>query len=130
MAQSGGRGLGGKISSFLWWSYPRASLEYDVMVGLILAFIFLVPRGFFHDQPRPFPAPGTTAQSLPVPAAAVQITVIALPHGHYYQVIARQPQPDLARLLAHYTGHEIQVLGQQRWQPSVDGPVIYGVWTR
>jgi len=35
------------------WDYPRASWQYDVMVGLILAFIFLTPRELFRDQPRP-----------------------------------------------------------------------------
>ncbi|MGH9487272.1 MAG: hypothetical protein ACRD04_06735 [Terriglobales bacterium] len=42
-----------KIASFIWWNYPRGSLEYDIMVGVILAFIFLMPRFWFHDQPRP-----------------------------------------------------------------------------
>jgi hypothetical protein len=34
------------------WDFPRASWQYDVIVGLILAFIFLTPREVFHDQPR------------------------------------------------------------------------------
>jgi hypothetical protein len=37
---------------FLFWDYPRAGWQYDVMVGLILAFIFLTPREWFRDQPR------------------------------------------------------------------------------
>jgi hypothetical protein len=37
---------------FLFWDYPRAGWQYDVMVGLILAFIFLTPRAWFRDQPR------------------------------------------------------------------------------
>lgn len=37
----------------LLWEFPRASWQYDVVVALILAFIFLLPRGFFKDQPRP-----------------------------------------------------------------------------
>ena len=36
----------------LKWDFPRASWQYDVIVGLILAFIFLTPRAWFHDQPR------------------------------------------------------------------------------
>jgi hypothetical protein len=38
---------------FLLWDYPRASWQYDVMVALILAFIFLTPRDLFRDQPKP-----------------------------------------------------------------------------
>src|ERR1700682_1030460 len=37
---------------FLFWDYPRAGWQYDVMVGLILAFIFLTPRAWFRDQPK------------------------------------------------------------------------------
>lgn len=37
---------------FLFWDYPRAGWQYDVMVGLILAFIFFTPREWFRDQPR------------------------------------------------------------------------------
>jgi hypothetical protein len=40
------------LKRFIWWDYPRASWQYDVMVGLILAFIFLTPRAWFRDQPR------------------------------------------------------------------------------
>ena len=36
---------------FLLWDYPRASWQYDVIVALILAFIFLTPREIFRDQP-------------------------------------------------------------------------------
>jgi hypothetical protein len=37
---------------FVLWDYPRASWQYDVMVGIILAFIFLTPHEWFRDQPR------------------------------------------------------------------------------
>ena len=38
---------------FILWDYPRAGWQYDVMVGLILCFIFVTPRAWFHDQPKP-----------------------------------------------------------------------------
>lgn len=40
------------LKRFILWDYKRGSWQYDVMVGIILAFIFLTPRGWFHDQPR------------------------------------------------------------------------------
>lgn len=40
------------IKRFLLWDYARASWQYDVMVAVILAFIFLTPRSVFRDQPR------------------------------------------------------------------------------
>jgi hypothetical protein len=41
------------IKRFFLWDYPRAGWQYDVMVALILAFVFLTPREVFRDQPRP-----------------------------------------------------------------------------
>jgi hypothetical protein len=42
----------GAVKRFLFWDFPRAGWQYDVMVGLILAFIFLTPREWFRDQPK------------------------------------------------------------------------------
>lgn len=41
------------LKRWIFWDYPRGSLQYDVMVALILAFIFLTPREVFRDQPQP-----------------------------------------------------------------------------
>jgi|ERR1700693_6555173 hypothetical protein len=40
------------LKRFILWDFPRASWQYDVMVGIILAFIFLTPRTWFRDWPR------------------------------------------------------------------------------
>jgi hypothetical protein len=53
------------LKKFIFWDFPRGSWQYDVVVALILAFIFLTPRGWFRDQPR-------------VPAA------VMLPAGDYW----------------------------------------------
>jgi hypothetical protein len=41
------------LKRFILWDYPRSSWQYEAMVTLILVFIFLTPRAFFGDQPRP-----------------------------------------------------------------------------
>jgi hypothetical protein len=41
------------LKRLIFWDFPRGSWQYDVAVGLILAFIFLTPREWFRDQPRP-----------------------------------------------------------------------------
>src|ERR1017187_10230389 len=40
------------LKRFILWDFPRASWQYDVIVAIILAFIFLTPRDCFRDQPR------------------------------------------------------------------------------
>src|SRR5262245_49841161 len=42
----------GALGRFIFWDYHRASWQYDVMVALILAFIFITPREIFRDQPK------------------------------------------------------------------------------
>jgi hypothetical protein len=40
------------VRGYFWWTYPRGSVPYDVMVTLILAFIFLTPIWInFRDKP-------------------------------------------------------------------------------
>ncbi len=39
------------IGSFIFWTYERGTWQYDLMVAMILAFIFLTPRQVFHDRP-------------------------------------------------------------------------------
>ncbi len=40
------------IRGYIWWTYDRGSFHYDVMVTLILAFIFLTPYWInFKDKP-------------------------------------------------------------------------------
>jgi hypothetical protein len=42
------------LKSYFFWTYERGSFHYDVMVSLILAFIFIAPRYVnFKDQPQP-----------------------------------------------------------------------------
>jgi hypothetical protein len=55
------------MKRFIFWEFPRTSWQYDVIVVLILAFIFLTPREFFRDEPNassvvrvPADVPGTS----------------------------------------------------------------------
>jgi hypothetical protein len=46
--------IGRVLKSYLWWTHERGSVHFDVMVTLILAFIFITPRFFdFGDRPKP-----------------------------------------------------------------------------
>ncbi|HUX46003.1 MAG TPA: hypothetical protein VMV57_14740, partial [Terracidiphilus sp.] len=40
------------LKSYFYWTYKRGSFHYDIMVTLILLFIFLTPRFWdFGDKP-------------------------------------------------------------------------------
>ncbi len=84
-------GLGKRL---VFWDFARATWQYDVVVGLILLFIFATPRDWFHDQPK-----------------ASSIVLMSSSHGSNRVFIATellQNKPDGLR------AHEAQRLIQQR----------------
>jgi len=40
------------LRRLFFWDFQRTSWQWDIIVTLILAFIFLTPRELFRDQPR------------------------------------------------------------------------------
>ncbi len=48
------------LKSYFYWTYPRGSFHYDIMVTLILLFIFItphIPGWSYGDRPSPFGGP-------------------------------------------------------------------------
>jgi len=46
------RGIWQTIRSYILWSYERGTIQYDVMVTLILLFVFFSPKLInFNDKP-------------------------------------------------------------------------------
>jgi hypothetical protein len=42
------------INNYIFWKYERGSIQYDVMVTLILLFVFVTPHYIdFKDKPAP-----------------------------------------------------------------------------
>ncbi len=52
------------IKGYIFWTYERGSFHYDVMVTLILVFVFVAPRFIdFKDQPTELLGSGITVTS-------------------------------------------------------------------
>ncbi len=51
------------LRGYFWWTYERGSLHYDVMVTVILLFIFLSPR-FIDYKDRPVTTVATHASEV------------------------------------------------------------------
>ncbi len=52
------------LRNYIFWSYERGSIHYDIMVTLILAFIFVAPR-FINFRDKPIPRiPSTSSEVL------------------------------------------------------------------
>jgi len=55
------------IRGYILWSYERGTLHYDIMVTLILLFVFLAPRFInFKDKPVERNAYSTGVMVIPV----------------------------------------------------------------
>jgi hypothetical protein len=52
-------GMGQIFYKTFFWAYERGTWQYDVAVALILFFVLLTPRIWFHDQPQ-MGVPATT----------------------------------------------------------------------
>jgi hypothetical protein len=116
------------ISNFIWWSYDRGSIQYDVMVTLILLFIFLAPRKInFKDKP---------IERTPHPTRVVLIPDVE--SGYIYQVDAADGagkdaaaiQGYLQRVIEPIIAGEVEIA---RYEPVYDkkGHVVaYKVWLR
>ncbi|HET9184373.1 MAG TPA: hypothetical protein VFP59_19805 [Candidatus Angelobacter sp.] len=115
------------IKGYVFWTYERGSFHYDVMVTVILLFIFIAPRFInFKDQP----AEHVTHQN----------SIVITPDGNrgfIYQVDASavDAQDDdmvkvnVVRLLRPLTG-PVRVEKLQAVRDSAGHIVAYRAWIR
>jgi hypothetical protein len=115
------------IKGYIWWTYPRGTFHYDVMVTLILLFVFVTPHFInFKDKP---------AERQPRPNS-----VLVMPDGGdglIFRVDARdvkgatpeEKQADLMRIIEPISG-DVKL---KHWAPEQDanGKLVgYHVWVR
>ncbi len=109
--------------SYVWWSYSRGSVHYDVMVSLILLFIFLTPRAVFRDKP--------------VERRPHQSEVIVQPDGHdgfIYEVDAaavtgkteKEVRDNLLQVIEPIAG-EVEIAGYEMVKDSRGHAATYKV---
>lgn len=120
-----GSGVWRTIKGFILWSYERGTIQYDVMVTLILLFVFLSPRFInFNDHPvERNPHPSDIIVSPDGSGGFVyQVEGKAIQGGNEAAVRAQ-----LLRIIEPISG-EISI---QRYEPVTDkkGNVLaYKVW--
>ena len=117
------------LRSYIFWTYQRGSVHYDVMVTLILAFIFISPRVIdFKDKPvaRMLPANGVLVKSDGQYSLIYQIDVGTLLPAEMDDKVLRK---ELKAVIAPISGgvnidHYEAVRG-------ADGNIVaYRVWVR
>ena len=116
------------LLSYFYWTYPRGSFHYDVMVTVILAIIFVTPQLWnYGANPSPITGPmhpilvnGDGAHGLIV---TVQATDVTVPAGASDKAVKK-----LLRLaIEPVTGDAVTV---DQWQTVMDaqGNLAWKVW--
>lgn len=116
------------LKGYLFWTYNRGSFHYDVMVTLILAFIFLAPR-FINFKDRP-------PENLAISSGEIKVTADGQ-RGFIYQIDAAEVDAqDAAMVRRNFQDVLRPVTGNvtiDRVEPVRDGNgriVAYRAWVK
>jgi len=118
------------LKSYFYWTYSRGSFHYDVMVTLILAFIFITPRFWdFGEKPstaaglkHPIQVVGNGERGVLITLAASDVPLDLRTHAPE-SVVKRA----LRKAVEPITGDAVFV---ERWETAVDttGTPVWKVW--
>ncbi|MCU1303905.1 MAG: hypothetical protein JWQ87_4189 [Candidatus Sulfotelmatobacter sp.] len=115
------------IRSYILWQHERGTLHYDIMVTLILIFVFLSPRVInFNDKPRPLnPHPtGVLVTSDGAGGLVYQIDGSAISQGAEATVRA-----ELRRVIEPISG-EVSIVRYEAVGGGKDRVQGYRVWVK
>lgn len=116
------------LKSYFYWTYSRGSFHYDIMVTLILLFIFVTPQFWdFGARPSRASGPPHPIQVAGDGARGVIITVQAAdvhipPDASNFDV-----RKALRKAIEPVTGDAVSV---ERWQTALDpqGRLVWRIW--
>ena len=123
--------LGRTIRGYILWTYERGSLHYDILVTLILLFIFLAPLRFdFKDKPLERTAHQTgVLVTQDGPNLIYQVDATARDQHGQLIVGESDPEAGLHRVIEEIAG-EVEIV---RYEPVKDrsGKVVaYKAWVK
>ena len=106
------RGIRRLLRPVVLWTYPRGSWQYDILAVAILVFIFLTPREFFRDQPRP-----PSVQQIEALSADPAVEVFWVEPFVIDETPAAEVDKKLRALLRQRTGRSLSIVDTR---PSTD----------
>ncbi len=121
------RGFKQIFSSYFYWTFERGSVHYDIMVSLILLFIFVTPH-LWNYGARPSVVTGPAHPLVVVPEGrGVIVTVQASDVKIPPNASTSQVKKALREAIEPVTGDAVFV---QRWETVTDaqGHVAWKVW--
>ncbi|MHB1020878.1 MAG: hypothetical protein ACYC46_11895 [Acidobacteriaceae bacterium] len=117
------------LRNYFFWTYERGSFHYDVMVTLILAFLFLSPRFIdYKDKPKE-PTPLQTSQMLVTNIDGVHF-IYQVPAATLDGLVSEDQKRTAILGVIEPIAGEVTI---DRYVPVVDGRrnvIAYKVWVR
>jgi hypothetical protein len=120
------------LLSYFYWTYSRGTFHYDVMVTLILLFIFLTPQihGWnYGDKPTQIGGPSHPIQVIGNDGHGVIVTVQASDVDLDLHTSAPNPavKKALRKAIEPVTGDDVFV---EHWETGTDaqGHAVWMVW--
>jgi hypothetical protein len=118
------------LKSYFYWTYPRGHVHYDVLVTLILLFIFVTPHLWdFGDKPSRAPGPQHPIQVVSDGGRGIVVTVNAddlfVPSTETDSEVRKQ----LRKAIEPVTGDAVSVT---HWETALDpqGNRVWKIWAR
>jgi hypothetical protein len=116
------------LRSYFYWTYPRGNVHYDVMVTLILLFIFVTPQLWdYGDKPSRAPGPSHPIQVASDGARALLVTISDIDVKAPPNASDREMRRVLRKAIEPVTGDAVTVL---RWETATDmqGNRVWRIW--
>jgi hypothetical protein len=120
------------LKSYFFWTYPRGCVHYDVMVTMILLFIFVTPWLWnYGDKPSSAAGPAHPIQVIGDGRRGLIVTVQASDVDLDLNTTASYPvvKKTLRKAIEPVTGDAVSV---KRWETVTDaqGNSAWRVWVR
>ena len=118
------------LSSYFYWTYPRGNIHYDVMVTLILLFIFVTPHLWdYGDKPSRAPGPSHPIQVASDGTRALLVTISDRDVHAPASASDSEMRRVLRKAIEPVTGDAVSVL---RWETASDsqGNKVWKIWAR
>jgi hypothetical protein len=118
------------LKSYFYWTHPRGNVHYDVMVTLILLFIFVTPHLWdFGDKPSRVPGPQHPIQVVSDGGRGLVVTVTADDLSVPENQTDSEIRKELRRAIEPVTGDAVSVT---RWETALDaqGNRVWKIWAR
>jgi hypothetical protein len=78
----------------IFWSFERGTWPYDVAVAIIVVFVLLSPRSWFHDRPPIGPDPNPSMVTLQTTDPAGRVTTYRV-DARLLDSAVRMPESEL-----------------------------------